>query len=40
MSPWVRDPNSGGVKISEKVRERVKQRILNYAETHYSYSNE
>ena len=36
MSPWVRDPNSGGVKIPEKVRERVKQRILKYAETHYS----
>ncbi len=36
MSPWVRDPNSGGVKISEKVRDRVKQRILQYAETHYS----
>ncbi|MCC0179893.1 hypothetical protein I4641_23435 [Waterburya agarophytonicola K14] len=36
MSPWVQDPNSGGVKITEKVRERVKQRILNYAETNYS----
>ena len=36
MSPWVRDPNSGGVKIPEKVRERVKQRILQYAENHYS----
>ncbi len=35
MSPWVREPNAGGVKIPEQVRERVKQRILKYAETHY-----
>ena len=36
MSPWVQDPDSGGVKIPERVREQVKQRILKYAEAHYS----
>lgn len=36
MSPWVHDPDSGGVKIPKVVQERVKQRILKYAEAHYS----
>ena len=36
MSPWVQDPNSGGVKIPKAVQERVKQRLLQYAEVHYS----
>lgn len=36
MSPWVIDPNSGGVKIPKVVQERTKQRILKYAEAHYA----
>lgn len=36
MSPWVRDPDSGGVKIPKLVQARIKQRILKYAEAHYS----
>lgn len=36
MAPWVkRDPHSGGTRIPEKVRERVKQRLLKYGEEHY-----
>ena len=33
---WVYDPHSGGVKIPEPVRQRVRDRILAYAEEHYS----
>ena len=33
---WVYDPHSGGVKIPEPVRQRVQDRILAYAEEHYS----
>ncbi len=36
MSPWVREPDSGGVKIPKLVQARIKQRILKYAEAHYS----
>ncbi len=36
MSPWVREPDSGGVKISKAVQERIKQRILKYAEVYYA----
>lgn len=36
MFPWVHEPDSGGVKIPKVVQERVKQRILKYAETYYS----
>jgi hypothetical protein len=36
MSPWVREPDSGGVKIPKTVQERIKQRILKYAEAHYA----
>ena len=36
MSPWVQEPNAGGVKIPPRGQERVKQRILKYAQTHYS----
>lgn len=36
MSPWVKDPNAGGVKIPPAVQERVKQRILNYAAANYA----
>ncbi len=32
---WVYDPHRGGVKISERVKERTRQRILAYAEQHY-----
>ncbi len=33
---WVFDPNSGGVKIKETVKHRIKARILQYAETHFA----
>ncbi len=33
---WVRDPNSGGVKIPEAVKTRTKERILRYAEQHFA----
>ncbi|WP_293332711.1 hypothetical protein [Microcoleus sp. CAWBG58] len=36
MSPWVKDPHSGGVKIPPEVQQRVKQRILSYAAAHYA----
>ena len=36
MAPWVYDPHSGGVKISERVKQRTKQRIFAYAEQHYA----
>lgn len=34
--PWIRDPHSGGTKIPKSVQEATKQRILAYAEKHYS----
>jgi hypothetical protein len=36
MSPWVRHPDYGGVKIPKLVQERTKLRILKYAEKHYA----
>ena len=36
MNAWDDDPHSGGVKISEKVKEKTKKRIINYAEKHYA----
>ncbi len=33
---WVRDPNSGGVKIPEAVKTRTRERILRYAEQHFA----
>ena len=36
MKGWVQDPHSGGVKIPDRVKTTAKQRILNYAEKHYS----
>lgn len=33
---WIYDPHSGGVKIPESVRQRIQDRILAYAEEHYS----
>lgn len=33
---WVRDPDFGGIKIPKRVQERTSQRILKYAEQHYS----
>ena len=33
---WVYDPHSGGVKIPQAVRDRIRNRILAYAEKHYS----
>ena len=34
--PWVRDFQSGGVKIPPTVRKRTEQRIRDYADEHYS----
>jgi len=34
--PWVRDPHSGGTQIPKAVQEQTTQRILAYAEEHYS----
>jgi hypothetical protein len=36
MAPWVYDPHTGGVKIPERVKQRTRQRILAYAERHYT----
>lgn len=33
---WVYDPHSGGIKIPKPLQERVRKRILSYAEKHYS----
>ena len=33
--PWVYDPHSGGVRIPEKVKERIKARVLAHAEKKY-----
>jgi len=33
---WVRDPDSGGVRIPEAVRARTEQRIRRYAEQHFA----
>ncbi|MCU0553118.1 MAG: hypothetical protein MUC48_27630 [Leptolyngbya sp. Prado105] len=33
---WMKDPHSGGVKISEAVRKRVEQRIKTYADANYA----
>lgn len=38
MRAWVRDPNTGGMKIPKRVQERTQQRILVYAEAHYAGS--
>jgi hypothetical protein len=32
----VKDPHSSGVKIPERLKETVKNRILSYAEAHYA----
>jgi hypothetical protein len=33
---WVYDPHSGGVNIPDRVKPRIRQRILNHANKHYS----
>lgn len=33
---WVRDPHRGGVKIPPALHERVRRRIVAYAEKHYA----
>ena len=33
---WVKDPHSGGVNIPETVKEKVRDRIVRYAEAHYA----
>ena len=33
---WVFNPNAGGKKIPPAVQERIKKRILRYAEKHYT----
>lgn len=34
--PWVQDPHSGGTKIPEGLKARIKRRILAHAEKHYA----
>jgi hypothetical protein len=36
MKVWMRDPNSGGVKIKPEVQERITKRILRHAEKNYA----
>ena len=36
MKVWVRDPHSGGVKISEALKRETEQRIRQHAEKHYA----
>jgi hypothetical protein len=33
---WVQDPHSGGVKIPERIMDTIRNRIVGYAEKHYS----
>ena len=33
---WVYDPHSGGVNIPDRIKQRIRQRILDHAESHYS----
>ena len=33
---WMRDPDSGGVKIPPAVRTRIAERITRYAQAHYA----
>ncbi|MBK1723980.1 hypothetical protein [Thiocystis violacea] len=33
---WVFDPQSGGVKIPQRIQPDIRQRILDHAEKHYS----
>ncbi len=33
---WVFDPHSGGTKIPEAGRDRIRRRILAHAEKHYA----
>lgn len=33
---WVYDPHSGGVNIPDRIEQRIRQRILDHAENHYS----
>ena len=33
---WVYDPQSGGVKIPDRLKPRIRQRILEHAEKHYA----
>ena len=33
---WVYDPKSGGVNIPDKIRPRIRKRILDHANKHYS----
>jgi hypothetical protein len=34
--PWVFDPQAGGKKIPESLKEQTKKRILAHAENHYA----
>jgi hypothetical protein len=35
MRTWVRDPHSGGVKISDQLKRETERRIRHHAEQHY-----
>ncbi len=32
---WVYDPHSGGTKVPDRAKDRIRQRILKHAEAHY-----
>ncbi|GAG14406.1 unnamed protein product [marine sediment metagenome] len=36
MRAWVYDPHSGGIKIPAHMKDRIRERILKYAEKHFS----
>ena len=33
---WVYDPHSGGTKIPDRAKDRIRQRFLKHAEAHYA----
>lgn len=33
---WVYDPQSGGIKIRDSIKPRIRQRILSHAQKHYA----
>ncbi len=33
---WVFDPQSGGINIPDRIKPRIRQRILDHANKHYS----
>ena len=38
MRGWVRDPHSGGAKVTDALRVETEQRLLSHAAKHYAHS--